>query len=139
YGLFNNKPHFTRALDPDLTRVAHAEFRVAGKGSGHGPWFALDPSERPWLGRVRPGAGALPAEVLRHAVMRYLMANRHRPNPLALRREHFDADERAGAELFRKRCASCHAPRLVTDDAGSAVGFERWEELVLSEAGPLVW
>jgi cytochrome c peroxidase len=41
--------------------------------------------------------------------------------------------------VFRDRCASCHAPVLVSDDPASAVPFERWEGLVLTPEGPLVW
>ncbi|MDQ3365825.1 MAG: c-type cytochrome, partial [Myxococcota bacterium] len=40
---------------------------------------------------------------------------------------------------FRARCAGCHAARLVADDPGSEIPFERWEALVLSPAGPIVW
>src|SRR5262252_5814086 len=40
-GLFNNRPYFSRALDPDLATVAHNEFRVAGALSDHDPWFSL--------------------------------------------------------------------------------------------------
>src|SRR5205814_5016931 len=32
-GLFNNRPHFSRALDPDLSSVANNEFTVAGARS----------------------------------------------------------------------------------------------------------
>ncbi len=38
-GLFNNRPHFSRALDPDLVSVAFNEFRVAGAKSGRDPWY----------------------------------------------------------------------------------------------------
>jgi hypothetical protein len=41
--------------------------------------------------------------------------------------------------VFRARCAGCHAARLVADDPGSELPFERWEPLVLSAAGPIVW
>ncbi|MEO8180091.1 MAG: hypothetical protein ABI895_14750, partial [Deltaproteobacteria bacterium] len=30
-GLFNNRPYFSRALDPDLTQMVHNEFRAAGR------------------------------------------------------------------------------------------------------------
>jgi hypothetical protein len=63
---------------------------------------------------------------------------KHQPLETALlerlRREGF-----AGATVFRGRCAGCHAARLVTDQPASEVPFDRWEELVLSEAGPIVW
>ena len=41
--------------------------------------------------------------------------------------------------MFRDRCAACHAARLIADDPGSVVPFERWELLVLSPSGPIVW
>jgi hypothetical protein len=145
FGLFNNKPHFTRALDPDMTRVAHAEFNIAGAGSGHDPWFTLTVAEHPWLEVMlgEEGARVLGARVdpesLRRAFMRFLMHNPHPPSPRAVGRARFDAREQRGAEIFRDRCTRCHAARLVADDAASAVPFERWEALVLSPAGPIVW
>jgi cytochrome c peroxidase len=59
-------------------------------------------------------------------------------NPAALAHA-LDAHERRGAELFRDKCASCHAARLSTDDPRSAVAFERWPGLLASPADPLVW
>src|SRR5262249_49814770 len=41
--------------------------------------------------------------------------------------------------VFRERCASCHAARLVTDRPDSAVPFADWERLVMSPAGAIVW
>ncbi|HZO13021.1 MAG TPA: hypothetical protein VFB62_07175, partial [Polyangiaceae bacterium] len=121
YGLFNNKPHFTRALDRDLTVVAHAEFRVAGQGNGHDPWFELAVEPRPWLEPLAGGRERIDPESLRKALMRFLMAFTHRPNPRVIGRDHFDDRESAGARAFRERCASCHAPRLSADDPASAV------------------
>ena len=66
----------------------------------------------------------------------------HAENPLAVRRpipRRFDDTERRGAELFRESCAGCHAARLIARDVSTEVPFERWEELVLSPSGPLVW
>ena len=139
FGIFNNKPHFTRALDRDLTVVAHAEFRVAGQGNGHDPWFELDVEPRPWLAPLAAGRERIDPESLRKALMRFLMAFTHRPNPRVIGRDHFDDRERAGARAFRERCASCHAPRLSADDPASAVSFDRWERLILNERGPIVW
>lgn len=143
-GLFNNRPHFSRALDPDLTSVAHNEFRVAGALSGHDPWFSLTLKDAPWLGELGVvdelgDAGALGPEPLRRALMSFLMAFSHRANPAVLGRTAFSAGERAGAEVFRERCASCHAPVLVSDEPASAVPFERWEGLVFTPEGPIVW
>lgn len=139
YGLFNLRPYFSRALDPTMADMVHAEFRVANRHNGHDPWFALSRADVPWLDRV-PGAPAqLSPELLREAFMTFLMDFAHRTNPAVVGRARFTALERAGARTFRDRCAACHEPRLVADDPASAVPFERWESLVLSPAGPIVW
>jgi hypothetical protein len=138
FGLFNNAPHFTRALDPDLTKVAHAEFRVAGAGSGVDPWFSLSTSDHAWL-EPMTGGGTFEPPALRHALMTFAMRFTHRTNPHVIGKRSFDDREREGAAAFRDRCASCHAPRLVTSDARTAVPFADWERLVLSDAGPIVW
>ncbi|MGK4003616.1 hypothetical protein WMF31_13380 [Sorangium sp. So ce1036] len=141
-GLFNNRPHFSRALDPDLTAVADNEFRVAGARSGHDPWFSLSPGDAPWLaelGVTGEGRAELRPEALRRALMSFLMAFSHRRNPAAQGRARFTALERAGARVFHDRCARCHAPVLKSDDPGSAVPFERWEALVLAPEGAIVW
>ncbi|WP_437643885.1 hypothetical protein [Sorangium sp. So ce362] len=141
-GLFNNRPHFSRALDPDLTAVADNEFRVAGALSGHDPWFPLSAADAPWLvdlGLADAARAGLPPEALRRALMSFLMAFSHRANPAALGRSRFTPLEREGARVFRDRCARCHAPVLRSDDPGSAAPFERWEELVLAPEGAIVW
>ncbi|WP_437585716.1 hypothetical protein [Sorangium sp. So ce1000] len=141
-GLFNNRPHFSRALDPDLTAVADNEFRVAGALSGHDPWFSISTEDAPWLadlGLVDAGRAARPPEALRHALMSFLMAFSHRANPAVLGRSSFTPLERDGARVFRDRCARCHAPVLRSDEPGSAAPFERWEELVLAPEGAIVW
>jgi cytochrome c peroxidase len=71
--------------------------------------------------------------------MSFLMDLAFEPNQAARGRERFSARERAGAAIFRERCESCHRARLITEDAGSAVPFERWERLVFSPQGPIVW
>ncbi|WP_438014014.1 hypothetical protein WMF18_24175 [Sorangium sp. So ce315] len=147
-GLFNNRPHFSRALDPDLTAVADNEFRVAGALSGHDPWFSVSRDIAPWLADLgvfdvdragRAGRAELSPEALRRALMSFLMAFSHRTNPAVVGRAGFTALERDGARVFRDRCARCHAPVLRSDDPGSAVPFERWEELVLAPEGAIVW
>ena len=74
-GLFNNRPHFSRALDADLATVSHHEFRVAGKGSGSDPWFVLRNEDYPWLAaaggarrRARPGGAASRADCVLDAL-----------------------------------------------------------------------
>lgn len=134
-GLFNNRPHFTRALDPDLSSVAENEFRVAGAETGVDPHFSLESQTVPWLGLSAPVADQ--AE-LRRALMSFLMSWTHRTNPSTAGRTSFTDLERAGASVFRERCESCHQARLSTDDPASRVGFERWESLTFA-GGPIVW
>jgi hypothetical protein len=138
-GLFNNRPHFSRALDPDLMTVAFNEFRVAGAKSEQGPWFALSGKTVPWLDTFGLEDSNLPPETLRKALMSFLMAFTHRPNPMVIGRERFTQDERVGAALFRDRCESCHEARLISDDPSSRLPFERWEELVMAREGAIVW
>jgi hypothetical protein len=139
YGLFNNRPYFSRALDKTMTQMVHAEFRVANRHNGRDPWFALTRVEAPWLEHVAGAPAQLSPEVLREAFMTFLMDFTHRENPAVVDRARFTELERAGAQAFRDRCASCHEARLVVDDPASVVAFERWESLVLSPGGPIVW
>jgi hypothetical protein len=140
-GLFNNRPHFSRALDPDLSAVAENEFRVAGAHSGTDPHFVVDAGDPQfgWLGALRLDKAAYTAVELRLALMDFLMAFSHRPNPRALGPRSFTELERKGAEAFRDKCEGCHQARSATDQPLSRVPFDRWESLVLSERGPLVW
>ncbi|HEU4735029.1 MAG TPA: c-type cytochrome [Kofleriaceae bacterium] len=139
YGLFNNRPHFSRALDKTTTQMVHAEFRVANRHNGRDPWFSLSRADVPWLEHVAGAPAQLPPELLREAFMSFLLDFTHRANPAAIDHTRFTDRERAGAQVFRDRCASCHAARLVADEPGSLVPFERWESLVLSPSGPIVW
>ncbi len=138
-GLFNNRPHFSRALDPDLTTVADAEFRVAGALSDHDPWFTATRAEAAWLHHLALPESALTPIELRRALMTFLMAFTHRPNPAAIGREAFSAQEKRGAELFQQHCEGCHSARLVSDEPSSKVPFEGWERLIFSREGPIVW
>lgn len=139
FGLANNRPHFSRAMDPDLSSVCHNEFRVAGAGSGTDPWFRLETANFPWLrdlGLER--ATSSPLE-LRAALMQFLYAFSHAPNAHSQGRSAFSRLEQQGAQAFRDHCQSCHHARLSTDDARSEVPFNTWERLVLSRNAPLVW
>lgn len=138
-GLFNNRPHFSRALDPDLVSVAFNEFRVANARSGHDPWFGLRVRDAPWLAALGVGDEHLSPQRLRESFIRFLTAFNHRPNPATLGRTAFSADERAGARVFRDRCESCHEARLASDVPESRVPFERWEPLLFGGGGPMVW
>jgi hypothetical protein len=138
-GLLNNRPHFTRALDRTMTQMVHAEFRVANRWSGRDPWFALAAADFPWLAAIDGVPSSLSPIYLRRALMTFLMELTFEPNQAVRGRHRFAARERAGAELFRDRCESCHGARLVTDEPATAVPFDRWEELVFSPQGPIVW
>ena len=138
-GLANNRPHFSRALDPDLSSVCHNEFRVAGAGSGTDPWFTLETARFPWLRELGIDRANLTALELRQALLGFFYTFTHAPNPSRRGRSGLTEPERKGAEVFRQHCAQCHRPRLVTDDAGTEQPFERWESLVLDRRAPLVW
>lgn len=138
-GLFNNRPHFSRALDEDLATVSHHEFRVAGKGSGKDPWFALERSDYPWLEQLGVRESHLEPEPLRRALITFLMRFSHTTNPAVAGRSSFDDAEREGAGLFRERCASCHAPRVQSDVPESALSFDAWQSAIFSREGALVW
>jgi cytochrome c peroxidase len=71
--------------------------------------------------------------------MDFLYAFSHAPNPRARERRVFSELEAQGARSFARHCASCHAPRLVSDDAASEVPEESWQGLVLSRNAPIVW
>jgi hypothetical protein len=139
-GLFNDRPYFSRALDPDLAAVADNEFRVAGAKSGHDPHFTVSPRDFPWLTELGVATDeAWGPDRLRRALMTFLMDFAPRPNPAVVDRARWSPDERAGAEVFRDRCEACHAARLVADDASTRVPFEAWEPRVMAREGPIVW
>jgi hypothetical protein len=138
-GLFNNRPHFSRALDPDLTVVANSEFRVAGAKSDHDSWFTVRVDDFPWLRWLGVTDPALPPLALRKALMTALMRLGHAPNPAVTPGGHFTDLERQGAALFRDRCETCHQARLASDDPASRLPFAQWESLVMTDADPLVW
>ena len=138
-GLFNNRPHFSRAKDPDLSSVAHAEFRVAGARSGHDPVFDLATIDRPWFEDLGVTDTDVTALGLRRAFMAFLMDFTPRASPITARRAAFTPTERRGAEAFRDRCETCHEARLASDVPASRQPFDAWERLVFSDAAPLVW
>ena len=139
-GLFENRPHFSRALDRDFSSVAENEFKVAGANSGHDPHFSIGPKEAPWLVHlgVDPDVELGP-EALRKAFMAFFMDFSPRMNARTVARHHFDDEERRGAEVFRQRCERCHEARLATDIAPTRQPFEAWEGFVFSEEEPIVW
>jgi hypothetical protein len=138
-GLFNNRPHFSRALDRTTAQMVHAEFRVANRHNGRDPWFAVSAADVGWLGALAGLPATLSPVLLRESLIAFLADFTHRANPAALDHARFTDDEAAGARLFEARCAPCHAARLVADDPATRVPFARWEALILSPAGPIVW
>lgn len=139
-GLVGNRPYFSRAMDPDMSTIAHAEFRVAGEGSKVDPFFAVEPREHVWLAHVGVKERTEPL-VLRRALMRFLTDFSHRPNPAVVARsaQSFDDTEREGARHFAAKCEGCHSARLSADDPNTHVSRDRWESMVLTDAAPIVW
>ena len=122
-----------------MAGMVHAEFRVANRWSGRTPWFALSVAEHGWQAWLDDAPAVLSPVFLRRSFMTFLMDLPFEPNQAARGRATFRPIEREGAALFRDRCASCHAARLVTEDPATEVPFEQWERLVLSPQGPIVW
>jgi hypothetical protein len=138
-GLFNNKPYFSRALDPDLTTMVNNEFRVAGAKSDHDPWFSLATRDFPWTAELGVPDETLSPEALRRALMTFFMGFAHRPNPSVVGRSQFTDLETQGAVVFRDKCESCHEARLLTDDPSTRQPFETWQSRVMAPEGALVW
>lgn len=139
FGLANNRPHFSRAMDRDLSSVSHNEFRVAGAGSASDPWFSLDAARFPWLAELGIEQAELSALDLREALLHFLYAFSHEPNPRAQQRSHFNELEARGARVFEARCEGCHSARLFSDDAATRFDFTSWEAAILRRNAPLVW
>ena len=101
------------------------EFRVANRGSGRDPWFSVDVADHPWLRALGGVPGTLDPAHLRRSLMTFLMDLNHTQNPATRDRSGYSALERRGAAVFRDRCESCHAARLVSDGA-STVNTAGW-------------
>jgi len=139
FGLANNRPHFSRAMDPDLSSVCQNEFRVAGAGSGKDPWFSLPAAQFPWLHDLGIERAELGPLELREALLKFLYRFSHAPNPRSQGRKQFSALEAAGAAAFRDNCQSCHDARLASDDPRSVVPFDAWQALIFTRNAPIVW
>jgi len=137
-GLLRKAPHFSRALDPDLTSVSHNEFRVVSLGNHYDPWFGLDVTDYPWLSALG-FRGRFSAELLRSALLDFLAEFEPPANPRVLQRDHFDAIEARGADVFEQVCERCHSARLVTNDGTTSVRRDAWERYIFSRTGPVLW
>jgi hypothetical protein len=137
FGLLQNRPYFSRALDPTMSEMVHAEFRVANKGSGADPWFALDVASHPFVRRLGIEDEHVEPMELRRALVHFLASFPHLPNPATLGRARYSPDEARGAAVFRDRCESCHSARAFSDEPASRVDFPGWEAAVFE--GRLVW
>lgn len=120
WGLFQNPPLFTRAMDRSVSVMVHAEFKVANRNSPQHPWFSA--------------AGKSP-EDLRSAVVAFFASFDPPPNPRRFARKSFRDDEARGFLLFQQRCIACHAGRVFADSE-EAADFDV-EAAVWS--GALVW
>ncbi len=139
-GLFNNRPHFSRALDPDLTTMVNNEFRVAGARSDRDPGSRSAPGDLPWKRDLLVRDETLTPVDLRPAMMSFFMDFTHRPNPGNGRdAPSWTGAERAGADVFRSRCESCHEARVVADNPATRVDPSEWEQRVLAPEGAIVW
>jgi mono/diheme cytochrome c family protein len=104
WGLFQNPPLFSRALDRSVGVMVHAEFKVANRGGGD-PWF---------------GAEGKSPEALRAAMLTFFAHFDPPARPPVV----VDDVVRAGAAVFRVRCAGCHPARVFANDASSAVDVD---------------
>ncbi len=138
-GLFNNRPHFSRALDETTAQMVHAEFRVANTGTEQDPWFTLPDGDAPWLDALGVAPRPIDPVALRRALIDFLAAFTPEPNPAIVGQREPTAIQRRGAELFAAHCESCHRARWITDEPSSAVPPDRWFEYLLHPTGGIVW
>jgi hypothetical protein len=138
FGLFANRPHFTRALDRTMAEMVENEFRVATRSSGRDPWFAVARDDVPWLAAVAGLPTVLDPVLLRRSLIAFLVDLEPEPSRAAAGRNQLDARERRGAELFRDRCATCHPARRVTDRAASEIPFADWPAAIFA-GGAITW
>ena len=139
FGLFPNRPYFSRALDRSTSKMADNEFRVSNHHSQLEPWFTLDAEMLPWLSELPGWPGEVDGETLRRAFMKFLLRYSTPSNPAARGRSEFTEIEIEGGRLFAQYCENCHQARLSTDDPSTRVEFENWETLIFSANAPIVW
>ncbi len=137
FGLLENRPYFSRALDPTMAKMVDNEFRVANAGGGADPWFTLDVADHPFLRELGVREDHIEPLALRRALMRFLSTFEHSPNPNAIGRTQFSPEEARGARVFRDRCEHCHAARRFSDEPETRLPPSAWENAVFE--GRLVW
>ena len=106
WGLFQNPPLFTRALDRSVAVMAHAEVKVANANSPQDPWFSA---------RVDDDDDAVSPLEMRRALIAFFASSDPPPNPRAAGRSRLDDDEALGLLHFNRRCVSCHDARVFAD------------------------
>lgn len=136
-GVFNNRPLFTRAQDPNMSSMVHSEFRVAASGTSSPSWFSVRPNEFPWL-RHLGVEEALSALELRQALLRFFFSFSPELNAHARGRDVYTEPEKRGADLFEAHCVSCHSARLQTDNSQSTVSKSEWEMHIFGK-GDIMW
>ena len=116
FGLFQNPPLFTRAMDRSVAVMVHAEVKVANANSPQDPWFRMPAGDDD----DDDDDDVSPLEA-RRALIAFFAAFDPPPNPRAFGRTTLDDDEALGLLHFSRRCLSCHEARVFADDAATAV------------------
>lgn len=145
FGLWGNRPYFSRALDKNLATVAHAEFRAAGGGSNTDPWFDLDKNQYPWMAFLDPQQHLpqnLDGALLRNAVLVFLRDFTAPRNKLHVSNGKIHDVEaiKNGAKVFSSICLRCHDSRTQTDRADTRNNDEAsWLPLLTNNNAPFTF
>jgi hypothetical protein len=136
FGIANNAPHFTRALDRDTTAMVFAEFRVASARSGASEWFDLDDAPDDYLAGLPWAADvATSAWGLRRAMLDFFFDFAHPPSEAAGGRLAFrsrssvaapsSSPSAASAVTRRARSPTILAPRSIHPPGSSTCSLAR--------------
>lgn len=125
WGLFENPPLFTRALDRSVAVMVHAEFKVANARSPQDPWFSAHVSDD----GSDDGSDAASDEVvgplqLRRALIAFFAGFDPPANPRAFARDTLNDDEARGWQHFKHRCLRCHDARVFADEQEADPDFD---------------
>lgn len=135
-GLFQNAPLFSRAFDPSVSAMVHADVGVANAGTPRDPWTPLVPAlDAPFLRDIVGDAfdDVIDPVTQRRALLHFFADLA--PLPVPSRRMTPTSQD---WERFGVRCAGCHAPRVFADDATSVV-TDREQAARLARLRGLVW